>query len=68
VGVSEHGTGLSKTTFPEFEVQKLIGSATVTPGQPFLLGTINRPPVSKVDADSANRIWFAFVTVDSVKP
>ncbi len=67
VGVTEHGTGLSKTTMPEFEVQKLIGSATVTPGKPFLLGTINRPPVSKVDADSANRIWFAFVTVDSVK-
>lgn len=68
VGVSEHGTGLSKSTMPEFEVQKLTGSATVTPGKPFLLGTMNRPPVSKVDADSAKRIWFAFVTVDSVKP
>jgi hypothetical protein len=68
VGVTEQGTGLSKTTMPEFEVQKLMGSATVTPGKPFLLGTMNRPPVSKVDADSANRIWFAFVTVDSVKP
>ena len=68
VGVTEQGTGLSKITMPEFEVQKLIGSATVTPGKPFLLGTMNRPPVSKVDADSANRIWFAFVTVDSVKP
>jgi hypothetical protein len=37
-------------------------------GLPFLLGTMNRPPVSKVDADSDNRIWFAFVTVYSVKP
>ncbi len=68
VGFTEQGAGLSKTTMPEFEVQKLISSATVTPGKPFLLGTMNRPPVSKVDADSANRIWFAFVTVNSVKP
>jgi hypothetical protein len=67
-GMTTAGQGLSKVETPEMESQNLNTSATVTPGKPFLLGTMNRPPVSKVDADSANRIWFAFVTVDSVKP
>jgi hypothetical protein len=67
-GMTTAGQGLSKVETPEMESQNLSTAATVTPGKPFLLGTMNRPPVSKVDADSANRIWFAFVTVDSVKP
>lgn len=67
-GMTTAGQGMSRVETAEMESQTLNTSATVTPGKPFLLGTMNRPPVSKVDADSANRIWFAFVTVDSVKP
>jgi hypothetical protein len=67
-GMTTAGQGMSRVETAEMESQNLNTAATVTPGKPFLLGTMNRPPVSKVDADSANRIWFAFVTVDSVKP
>jgi hypothetical protein len=61
-GTTKHGQGLSLVEMPEFERQHIITAVTVIPGQPFLLGTVNRPPNSKLDADAANRIWFAFVT------
>ncbi len=63
---AKFGKGASETEMPVFETQSLHTSATVWAGQPFLLGTPSRPPVSKVDADSAKRVWFAFVTVDVI--
>lgn len=68
VGTSQHGQGLSLIEMPEFETQRILTAATVIPGKPFLLGTANRPPNSKLDADAANRIWFAFVTASYAKP
>lgn len=67
-GTSVAGQGLSRTEMPEFESQRLNTSVTLQTGKTFLLGTVNRPPVSKVDADSGNRIWFAFVTADHAQP
>ncbi len=63
---SKFGKGASETEMPTFETQRIETSATVWAGRPFLLGTPSRPPVSKVDADSAKRVWFAFVTVDII--
>ena len=68
VGQSTNGQGLSKTEMPIFETQRINTCATFFIGQPFLLGTVSRPPNSKVDPDSANRVWFAFVTGTLVKP
>ncbi len=53
---------------PDFEKQAVDTAVTVMVDKPFLLGTSSRPPSSKVDSDSANRIWFAFVTVTLAKP
>jgi hypothetical protein len=47
---------------PDFDTQRIHTSSTLRLDQPFLLGTISRPPVSKVDPDSSNRVWYAFVT------
>jgi len=66
-GDSISGQGLTRCEMPVFETQRLSTSATLEVGKPFLLGTVNRPPVSKVDADSTNRIWFAFVTANIAK-
>ncbi len=68
VGQSTDGQGLSKTEMPIFEAQRISTSASFFVGQPFLLGTVSRPPNSKVDADSATRVWFAFVTATLAKP
>jgi hypothetical protein len=68
VGTSKYGQGVSEVTMPEFETRRLTNALELTPGKPALAGTVSRTPESKVDADSANRIWFAFVTVDFVKP
>jgi hypothetical protein len=67
-GDSEVGQGLSKCTMPDFDRQSLGCSLVVRPGQPAFAGTFNRPPDSKAAPDSANRVWFAFVTVNPVKP
>lgn len=67
-GNSEYGQGLSKVTMPEFDKQAITGSLAVQPNQATLVGTVNRPPASKVDPESANRVWFAFVTATPVKP
>ena len=61
-GNSEWGQELSKTEMPIFERQSLNTGATILPKRPYLLGTFNRPPSSKIASNSANRVWFAFVT------
>jgi len=68
VGHSTHGQGLSMTEMPIFEVQRLNTEANLHINQPYLLGTVNRPPSSTVDPDSANRVWFAFLTGKIAKP
>ena len=68
VGTSKHGQGVNLTEMPEFESQRNTTGVNISTGKPFLLGTLNRPPNSKVDADAANRIWFAFVTASYAKP
>lgn len=68
VGRSSWGQGISVCETPVYEKQSLNTAVTVRAGQPFLLGTMNRPSVSKVDPDSANRVWFAFVTVSLQNP
>ena len=60
------GQGTSQTEVPVFESQRVNTSLTVVAGQPRLVGTPSRPPVSKVDADSANRVWFSFMTADVI--
>ncbi len=67
-GTSTWGEEEATTEMPTFETQRIPMSATVRVGKPFLLGTFNRPPVSAVDPDSANRVWFGFVTVTLVRP
>ncbi|MES2920989.1 MAG: hypothetical protein V4819_05565 [Verrucomicrobiota bacterium] len=67
-GRSAWGQGLSTSEMPVFECQNLTASSTLRLNQPFLFGTLNRPPTSKLDPDSANRVWFAFVTVTLSKP
>ncbi len=68
VGHTAAGQGLSAIEMPVFETQSLHTASTLHINQPFLLGTVNRPPNSKVDPDSANRVWFAFVTGTLAKP
>jgi general secretion pathway protein D len=68
VGRSSWGIDSAKTEMPTFETQRINTSLTARADQPLLIGTINRPRVSKVDPDSARRVWFAFITVTVVKP
>ncbi|MES2474355.1 MAG: hypothetical protein V4640_01150 [Verrucomicrobiota bacterium] len=67
-GRTAWGQGLATSEFPVFETQNFATSTTLRFNQPFLFGTINRPPNSKLDPDSANRVWFAFVTITLAKP
>ena len=67
-GYTKSGQGLSLTKMPEFETQSLFTAINAHVGQPFLLGTLNRPSISKLDPDSANKVFYAFVTVRLVKP
>ena len=68
VGRTTQGQEFSTVEMPEFEKNAIATFATMRINQPFLLGTNSRPPVSKVDPDSANRVWFAFVTATLAKP
>lgn len=63
---AKFGQGISETEMPIFESQRTTTASTLKLGLPHLISTMNRPPVSKIDADSAKRIWFAFVTIDLV--
>ncbi len=67
VGRDTYGEGISVTEMPNFESQRISSQYTVMVNQPFLIGTISRPPVSEVDKDSASRVWFAFVTASLAK-
>ena len=68
VGQTISGQGLSTVEMPVFESQRISTGVTLQLNRPFLLGTVNRPPTSEVDPDSANRVWFAFVTGSLAKP
>jgi hypothetical protein len=68
VGRTSYGQEFSTTEMPEFESQRLKTRVTAKLDGPTLLGTMSRPPVSRVDPDSANRVWFAFVTPTLVMP
>ena len=68
VGRTTSGQGLSTVEMPVFESQRITTAAALHINQPYLLGTINGPPNSKIDPDSANRVWFAFVTATLPKP
>lgn len=62
------GQGNSQTAMPIFECQRLNTAITVRINQPTMLGTMSRAPVSRVDPDSARRVWLTFVTVKFAQP
>ena len=66
-GRSAWGQEFSTVEMPNFEAQRINIAVMLKVGQPFCIGTINRPPVSKEDPDSANRVWFAFITAKLAK-
>lgn len=68
VGREGWGQGMSFVEMPVFESQRTTTGITVRLERPFLVGTMNRPPASATDQDSAKRVWFAFVTVKVPKP
>lgn len=68
VGREGWGQGMSRAETPVFESQRVNTGITVRLDRPFLVGTMNRPPDSATDQDSAKRVWFAFVTVKAPKP
>ncbi len=61
------GQGLSQVDMPVFESQRIDTGGWAFAGQPCFLGTISRPPGTKVIESSPKRVWFAFVTADFVK-
>lgn len=67
VGQSTAGMEFSTTEMPIFETQRMNLSVTVRINEPYLLGTVNRPPGSKQDQDGGARVWFAFATVKAPK-
>lgn len=68
VGRVSFGQGVSTTEMAIFETQRCNTAVSLRINNPFLLSTMNRPKVSKVDTDSANRVWFAFLTATLAKP
>jgi hypothetical protein len=66
-GRSAWGQEFSTVEMPNFESHRINVAVMLKVGEPFLLGTINRPPVSTLDPDSANRVWFAFITAKLAK-
>ncbi len=62
-GIDSWGQGLSKMETPVFEVQRISHEITAKINVPYLLGTMNRPPNLKQQADVAKQLWFSFVTV-----
>ena len=63
---TQWGSTESMTETPVFDRQQVATANTLLSGQPQLLSTLSRPPLSKVDTDSAKRVWFAFVTAKIV--
>lgn len=68
VGRTSFGQGIAATETPVFEAQRTNTAVTLRVNRPFLLSTMNRPPVSQVDPGSADRVWFAFITATLSKP
>jgi hypothetical protein len=66
-GRSAWGQEFSTVEMPNFEAQRMNIAVMLKVGEPFCIGTINRPPVSTLDPDSANRVWFAFITAKLAK-
>jgi hypothetical protein len=64
---AKFGQGASETEMPIFESQRLTTALTLKSGVPMMIGTPSRPPVSKLDPDSAKKVWFAFITATVVK-
>lgn len=64
---TKYGQGASETEMPNFESQRAITALTLHTGVPMMIGTPGRPPVSKLDADSAKKVWFAFITAKIIK-
>lgn len=67
-GRSKWSKESSETEMPTFESQRTTTALTLRAGQPCLLGTLSRPPVSAFDPNSAKRVWFSFVTGTINKP
>ena len=65
LGTTTSGQGLAEAKMPHFETQRLKTAYTARVGRPYLLGTMNRSPFSKLEG--ADKIWFAMVTVKPVK-
>jgi len=61
------GQGSSEAEMPNFETQRATTAVTMRSGIPIMIGTPNRPPNSKLDADAAKKVWFAFVTAKIVR-
>lgn len=68
VGREVWGEGISQAAMPVFECQRMNTSITVRINQPTMLGTMSRPAISRVDPDSAKRVWLTFVTVRFARP
>jgi hypothetical protein len=66
-GRSAWGQEFSTIEMPNFEAHRMNIAVMLKVGEPFCIGTINRPPVSTLDPDSANRVWFAFITAKVAK-
>ena len=66
-GLSKWGQGVSQLVTPEFETRRISTAIRAQAGVPRLLGTINRPSDSKIDAESAGRVSLVFVTVSHVR-
>lgn len=61
-GRTQWGQDESLLEMPEFECRQFNVETVVSVGKPNLLGTFNRPAHSKIDTDSANKVWYSFVT------
>ena len=64
---SKWGKGSAEVEMPLFESQTLTLALTLRPRVPMLLGTPSRPPGSKLDPDSAKKVWFSFGTGSVIK-
>jgi hypothetical protein len=62
LGRSSWGQEFSTVEMPTIQSQRINTAVSIKVNEPFLLGTINRSAVLKEDTESANRVWFAFMT------
>ena len=64
-GYDKFGKGVSECLMPRFEARTLEAAHNTRIGMPYLIGTMNHSPFSKLE--QAGRISFAMVTVKNVK-